>query len=75
MKDRLISLVVFCALGLGACFASYKFGPIPVTMLKQSKSAEAPPGWVPPPAAPVVPPVAPPPAPKQPVQPTPRQQG
>jgi hypothetical protein len=54
MKDRFISLVVFCCLGLAACIASYKYGPIRI-----QKQMEAPPGWTPPQAAPPVAPVAP----------------
>lgn len=70
MKERLISLVVFCALGLAACFFSYKYGPIPV--LKQSKAETAPPGWVPPATPPNVVPPTTPPAPVPPVPKTPQ---
>lgn len=45
MKDKLVSLVTICVVGLAACFASYKYGPIPI---KKQPPKEAPPGWVPP---------------------------
>jgi hypothetical protein len=53
-KERSIFLAIVCLVGLSACFFAYKHGPIVL-----APQNAVPPGWTPPPAAPVTPPVAP----------------